>query len=286
MSTELFSLILRQQQSWLGDIPPDGGVLSGIYVFLLGGGLMGLVAAVAGFVFWAWMLVDAIRRGEYIWAALIFFFSVPTAILYFLMVYLPQGGSLSSTSGFELPGAHDRRRIAKLKADIHHLDKPHLHLQLGDIYFQQGKLEDAEASYRKAYERDQEDLDIRSHLGQTLLRRGNAKDALPLLAGVVEENPKHDYCHTMMALAEAKAKMEDVDGAIVCWRKVLQMSGYSRARVQLAELLIARKENAEASKLLREVIDDEPHLPAFQRRKEKPWVRRAKSLAGRLPRPA
>ena len=31
--------------------------------------------------FWIWMLVDALRRREWIWAALIFFFSYLTALL-------------------------------------------------------------------------------------------------------------------------------------------------------------------------------------------------------------
>lgn len=269
-----------------GDLPPEMvpiGWFEWIFFWILGGGLIPSLIFLAGTAFWLWMLIDAVRREEYVWAVIIFFFSILGCIFYFLMVYQPSGGALS-TRGFELPGAYDRRRIAKLKADIHHLDKPHLHLQLGDIYFSQGKLDDAEASYRAAYERDKEDPDIRSHLAQTFLRKGNAREALPLLAGVVEENPRHDYCHSLMALAEAQGQLGDTSSAIASWRRVLQMSGYSRARVQLAELLMQGKDNAdEARKLLREVIDDEPHLPAFQRRKEKPWVRRAKSLLGKLP---
>src|SRR5262245_46217941 len=108
--------------------------------------------------FQLWMLVDAIRRREWVWASFIFFFSVIAAFWYFFSVY--RAGP-SATRGFELPGTHRRKRIKELKAQIHHLDKAHHYSQLGDVYFQQGKLTDAETNYRAALERDPEDLDTR-----------------------------------------------------------------------------------------------------------------------------
>ena len=53
--------------------------------------------------FQIWMLIDAIRREEWVWAVLIFLFSGLTAFFYYLMVYR---SSPSMTQGFELPGAH------------------------------------------------------------------------------------------------------------------------------------------------------------------------------------
>src|SRR5271154_2535790 len=165
-------------------------------------GIEGWIFVLVVFAFQIWMFVHAIRNGDYLWAAFIFFFSGFSAILYFFMVYRASGGG-NPMAGFELPGAADRRQIKKLQADIHHLDKPHLHLQLADIYFSQGKLEQAEESYRAAYERDPKDDDIRAHLGNCLARRGKAQEAIPLLESVCLQNPKHDYGYTLMALAEA-----------------------------------------------------------------------------------
>ena len=73
--------------------------------------------------FQIWMLVDAVRRQEWIWAVLIFIFSFLTAVLYYFFVYRAQP---SATRGFELPGSHRRGRIKELEAQIHHLDKAHL----------------------------------------------------------------------------------------------------------------------------------------------------------------
>src|ERR1043166_8583415 len=57
-----------------------------------------------------WMFIDAIRREEWIWAVFIFFSFGLSAVLYFFFVYR-SGATVSVTQGFELPGAHDRRRI-------------------------------------------------------------------------------------------------------------------------------------------------------------------------------
>src|SRR5436189_915634 len=140
--------------------------------------------------FQVWMFVDAVRREAWIWAAFIFIGFGLSAVLYFFLVYRV---APSATRGFELPGAHDRRRIKELQAQIHHLDKPHHHSQLGDIYFQQGKLDKAEECYRAAMEREPDDIDTRAHLGQTFLRQKRPAEARPLLEGVIAENPRHDY---------------------------------------------------------------------------------------------
>ena len=170
-------------------------------------------------------------------------------------------------------------------ADIHHLDKPHMHLQLADIYFSQGKLDKAEASYRAAYERDPKDEDIRAHLGNCLARRGKPQEALPLLELVCAQNPKHDYGYTLMTLAETQAATGQTDQAIATLRQVLSLYAYPRARVQFAELLIKKKDYAEARKNLEEIMNDAPFSTKFERRREAIWFSRAKSMLCSIPSP-
>src|SRR5205823_748448 len=166
--------------------------------------------------------------------------------------------SPSATRGFELPGAHRRQRIKELKAQIYHLDKAHHYSQLGDVYFQQGKLTEAETNYRAALERDPEDLDTRAHLGQCLLRQKKPAEARPLLEGVCAENPKHDYGYSLMALAETMAALGETDAAIMMWQRVTESHAYPRARVQLAELFLAKKQPELARVQLQEVLADAP----------------------------
>ena len=228
-----------------------------------------------GGAFHLWMLIDALRREEWGWAVFIFFCPGFGDGWYFFQVFR---GSPSATQGFELPGAGQRQRIKQLQAQIHHLDKAHHHLALGDIYFQKGKLEKAEASYRASLERDPADIDTRAHLGQCLLRQKKPEAARALLQQVCTENIKHDYGYSLMAYAETLMAMNDIPNAIATWKIVLENHSYARARVQLAELYLKTDQKPQALGELRATLNDDLHAPPFQRKRERVWIRKAKSL--------
>ena len=224
--------------------------------------------------FQIWMFVDAVRRDEWFWAMLILWFPVLTALLYFFMVYR-QAGSLA-IQGFELPGTHDRRRIKELEAKIHHLDNAHHHRELGDIYFQQGRVAAAHTCFRNAYERDSTDPDIQAHLGQCLLLLQRPQEARVLLEQVCRQNPKHDYGYSLMGLAESQMALGETDAAIAAWEQVLRDHTYARARVQLAALYLVKGQAEKARAELKGVLADDATAPDFQRARERVWVKRAK----------
>jgi hypothetical protein len=230
-------------------------------------------------VFEIWMIIDAIRRREWVWLVVMLISSVLGTVLYFFLVYR---AAPSATRGFELPGAVDRRRIKDLQSRIHHLDKPHHYSQLGDIYFQQGKIVKAEECYRAAMERDPQDIDTRAHFGQCLLRAQRPAEARTLLEGVVAENPKHDYGYSKMALAETYMALGENDKAFILWKQVVENNSYARAKVQLAEMYLARNQPDLALHELTEVISDDAHAPTFQRRRDRIWINRAKSVLAKM----
>lgn len=226
-------------------------------------------------VFQIWMLIHAIRNGEWLWVVFILIGWSLTSILYFFLVYR---NTATASRGFELPGAQSRARIKQLQAKIHHLDNAYHHFQLGDVYFQRGKFAEAEKCYRAALARDPKDIDTRAHLGQCLLRQNRPAEARPLLDAVCRENYKHDFGYSIMAYAETLTALNETDAAFELWKHVVENHSYARAKVQFAELCLARKENELALTQLNEVITDDAHAPVFQRRKDRVWVSRAKAL--------
>lgn len=233
--------------------------------------------SLAVMVFQLWMLIHAIRNREWVWAVFIFIGYGIGALWYYLTVYRE-----TATTGFELPGAGSRARIRELQAKIHHLDNAYHHFQLGDVYFRRGKFAEAEKSYRAALERDGKDIDVRAHLGQCLVRLNRPAEARPFLEGVMTEKPDHDYGYSMMALAEALTALGETDNAILYWQHVTQNHSYPRAKVQLAELYAAKNQPDAARKELKDVLSDDSHAPAFQRARDRVWVRRARSLTAKL----
>jgi hypothetical protein len=230
-------------------------------------------------VFQIWMLIHAIRNREWIWVLLICVGWSLSAIWYYFYVYR---GSSSATSGFELPGAGSRQRIKQLQAQIYHIDNASHHFQLGDVYFRRGKFAEAEKCYRAALEREPKDIDARAHLGQCLVRMNRPAEARPFLESVMHEKPDHDYGHTMMALAETLAALGETDNALLYWQHITQSHSYPRAKVQLAELYIAKNKPDLARTELKDVLSDDLHAPAFQRKRDRVWIRRAKSLMRKL----
>ncbi len=227
--------------------------------------------------FQIWMLVNALRNREWLWALFILIGSGLSAILYYFMVYRN-----TAPSGFELPGAGSRARIKELQAKIHHLDNAYHHFQLADVCFQRGKFAEAEKSYQAALQREPKDIDTRAHLGQCLLRLNRPAEARPLLEGVMHEKPDHDYGYTMMALAETLTALGEPDNALLYWQHITQNHSYPRAKVQLAELYAAKNQPDAARAELKDVVSDDTHAPAFQRARDRVWIRRAKSLMSRL----
>src|SRR5262249_10340584 len=115
-----------------------------------------------------------------------------------------------------------------------------------------------------------------------LLRQNKASDALPLLEGVVAENPKHEYGYSMMALAEVLAAVGQTDRAISVWERVIDQHSYARARVQLAELYLSTNQRAHVRAQVEEMLADDAHTAAFQRKRDRVWVRRARRLLRHL----
>ena len=113
---------------------------------------------------------------------------------------------------------------------IHDLDHAAHYAELGSIYLQQGKYVEAEKAYAEAHKRDPEDVDILARYGQTLLRLGRAKEAMPFLQRALNTELKHDYGYTLLAYAEAYQALGENDNAIQIWEEVLRSYTYARAR--------------------------------------------------------
>lgn len=81
-----------------------------------------------------------------------------------------------------------------------------------------------------------------------------------------------------MAYAETLTALNEPDAAFGVWQHVVENHSYARAKVQYAELCLARQQPDLAREQLNDVIKDDGHAPIFQRRKDRIWVLRAKLL--------
>ena len=83
-------------------------------------------------------------------------------------------------------------------------------------------------------------------------------------------------------VAETLTALNETDAALNLWKQVTENHAYPRAKVQLAELYLARNQPDLALPELREVLAEDVHAPAFQRKRDRVWVRRARGLMRKL----
>jgi hypothetical protein len=86
----------------------------------------------------------------------------------------------------------------------------------------------------------------------------------------------------MMAYAETLSALGETDTALSIWEKIVEQHSYARARYQLAELYVAKGKSDLARAQLDELLADDVHAPAYQRKRDRVWVRRAKRLRRKL----
>lgn len=229
------------------------------------------------FLWFIWMLIDAIKREEWLWVVFLILFPPLNTVLYFILVYLRSGGG----SVFSLPGSADRRRIRELEQKIRHLDNAHHYHELADLYFKQGRFSEAEKNYRAALDREPDDEETEAHLGRTLLALDRPGEARGYLENVCASNPRHDYGDTLIALGECLTRLNETSSARRIWEQAIEHHSYAQPRVRLAELLSATGDEADrdrACRLVEELLRDEGLSPDYQRRQEAEWINRARRL--------
>ena len=218
------------------------------------------------------------RRPGVYWLYIILFLGPPGALIYLLMEAAPDVG-LARTSFQRFPR---RKRIRALETAI--LDNPSVgnFEELGDLYMEDGNLERARMAYDHAIARRSDTLDCFYRRGVCALELGDAVGALPDLERTVGKDPDHDFQRSGALLAQAYTLTGQRDKAETLFRRATELSTLSETYLNFADLLAAERRTAEAREWALKVIQKQATMPGYLRRRERPWVRRARRTLKRL----
>ena len=219
------------------------------------------------------------RRPDTYWLFIILFLGPVGAAVYIFVEVLPDAGLLRQS--FKV--FPRRKRIGALELAIRDNPSAGNWEELGDLYMDDGNLQSARAAYDKA-------ITARSNTPDTFYRRGvcaillgDAAAALPDLEKVVAKDPNHDFRRAAGLLAHAYALTGQKEKAEAIFREVTVTSTLSETYLNFADLLASEGRNAEARDWARKVLDKEPTMPGYLRRRERPWFRRARKTLRQLP---
>jgi hypothetical protein len=218
------------------------------------------------------------RRPDTFWIYVILFLGPPGAVIYLLVEAVPDAGLL----GNSFKAFPRRKRIGQLEAAVRDNPSAGNYEELGDLYMDDGKLQLARAAFDKAIAARATDADPFYRRGVCALQLGDPIAAVPDLERVVGEAPTYDFNRAPGLLAHAYALTGESRKAEALFRQVTERSTASETYLNFAELLESQGRNGEAREWAQKVLDKRATLPNFQRRRERPWARRAKKMLKRL----
>ena len=120
---------------------------------------------------------------------------------------------------------------------------------------------------------------IRSTGALSELKLGDYTAAVPDLQHVVAKDPRYDYDRAAGLLADALAKSGQTEAAAAMFERVLLTSTLSETLVNYAEFLKSQGKLAEGREWAQRVLTRKKTLPAYLKRRERPWFRKAAALA-------
>ncbi|MEI9977719.1 MAG: tetratricopeptide repeat protein [Edaphobacter sp.] len=219
------------------------------------------------------------RRPDTYWLYIILFLGPVGALIYLVVEALPDIGLV----GQSFKGFSRRKRIGQLEVAIRDNPSTGNYEELGDPYMDEGKLQLAREAYDKAIAARANTIDPFYRRGVCAILLGDAAAALPDLERTVEEDPGHDFYRAGGLLAHAYAQTGQKERSEALFRKVTASSTSSETYLNFASLLASEGRSGEAREWAQKVLDKKPSMPAYQRRRERPWFRSANAMLKRLP---
>jgi hypothetical protein len=220
------------------------------------------------------------RRPDTYWIFVILFLGPLGALIYLLVEAAPDLTFLSQQSA---RGFSRRKRIRELEALVHVNTAVGNFEELGDAYMDEGRLPQARASFDRAITGGSITLDPFYKRGACAVLIGDAPAAIPDLERVVTKDPGYDFYRAEGLLAHAYALTGQKERAESLFRAATQTSTMSETYLNFAELLASEGRTAEARDWARKLLDKAHGMPAYLRRRERPWFRKARKFLSRLP---
>jgi hypothetical protein len=219
------------------------------------------------------------RRPDTYWIFIILFLGPLGALIYLCIEALPDIG-LARQSFQVFPR---RKRIGELEIAIRDNPSAGNYEELGNLYMDDRNFQSARAAFDKAIAARADTLDTFYRRGVCALQLGDAAAAIPDLERAVQKESDYDFHRAAGLLAHAYAKTGQKERAEALFRKVTLLSTLSETYLNFADLLASEGRNTEARQWAQKILDKEPTMPRYLRRRERPWFRSARLLLKQLP---
>jgi hypothetical protein len=218
------------------------------------------------------------RRPNGYWLLIILMGGGLGAFVYILAEVIPDAGLLRAS--FDV--FPRRKRIKELQLAI--LDNPSIgnFEELGDLYLEDHQFARARECYDRVINPRTDSPDPFYRRAQALIALGDHAAAAEDLRRVVAMDPKYDYQRAAGLLAHVLGILGQHQDAAALFEDVTQLSTLSETQYNYASFLAARGRTEDAREWAQRILAKKPTMPAYLRRRERPWFRKATALLKRL----
>jgi hypothetical protein len=228
-----------------------------------------------GFVFQAIALIHFIRRrpdGYWLW--IIIFGSWIGALAYIVAEVAPDTGFFRE--GFRF--FPRRSRINQLKAMVEDNPSAGNLEELGALYLEDKHYSEAKSCFDRAIASRADSIDTfyRRALAEMELKEYSA--AIGDLERVAQKDFKYDFHRASGLLAHAYAESGQTEKAAALFARVTEISTSTEIQYYYAAFLAGSGRQAEAREWLQRIQSKKRTMPSFQKRRDRPWFRRATAL--------
>jgi hypothetical protein len=218
------------------------------------------------------------RRPDGYWLWIILIGGGLGALAYFVAEVIPDAGLLRGT--FQV--FPRRKRIKELRTAI--LDNPSIanYEELGHLYLDDQQFAQARECFDRviAARTDSPDPFYRRALAAIAMNDFHA--AAADLEHVTKRDSKFDLWRAAGLYAHALGKIGQSEAANALFADVTQTATFSEVQYNYACFLAAEGRTGEAREWAQRILAKKPTMPAYARRRERPWFRKANALIKRL----
>jgi hypothetical protein len=231
----------------------------------------GVILQIAAIVHWSR------KRPETFWLFIIIFLGAPGALAYFLV----EGIDYRSVNR-SLHGPSRRRRIHELQALIRDNPSAGNYEELGELLLTERRYAEARAAFDAALAQRTDSIDPFYRRGMAEFELGDYAAAIADLERVVKEQPKYDYSRARCVLAQSLARAGRTAEAETAFDTLVASTTSAEATVSAAEFYAERGRTREARELAETLLARRATMPAYQKRRDRVFLRRATKLLRRL----
>ncbi len=129
--------------------------------------------------------------------------------------------------------------------------------RIGEAYYNSGNVTDAYTFYKKANEYAPYNLEFKNKLGASLMAQNKVQEAAPIFVEILKENPK--FVQAINNLGYADLVSGKVIEAEELYNRALKLDpDYEPLLMNMAGFYIFKKNNKEAEKVLKQVLQKNP----------------------------